>query len=521
FSINGTVCGSPMPLSGGVAGLTAAFYRIGTNLVAATYVPDGNYGYTLSGGERWDLGGGTVVGSTAAFTYGKKNSLQSSMETDYYAPRTNAPYELISDNYSRDTGTEEVKWSMLGAVELAHEDDSSIGLTLLRNRAATDRAAIRIQEHDINGADAWQQRQAIQYTERSLDVMQLTGKRRWDNLFGDTAGLKLDWFGAHNIAEQKEPDVRSFKNVVLPLAPGSGVYIFKQTDLQNLDPAERTLRLWRDTREENSQYGLNLAVPFKQSLPESLGDLITGSSQKESPTRVDGEMKAGLTRDMTRRTYTQNSFYYFFGSQSSPTNPADVDAQQAYSQDDSVSRYSSSNPDALWTDVFMDPDRIGAGPYQNSMRWHVQPNLGDVVYKGEQDFRSGYWMFDAHLTTRLRMSFGERLEGTEITIAPVSDMTNDPQRAFKVPVKTVLPSGGYYYTMAGVPISQASASINESDWLRSVGFVYEVAPNMKVRGTWSQTIARPTFLELAPVITYDFVSGETVVGNKDLKISHI
>ena len=46
FYLNGTACGSPMPLSGGVAGLTAAFYRIGTNLVAATYVPDGNYAGT-------------------------------------------------------------------------------------------------------------------------------------------------------------------------------------------------------------------------------------------------------------------------------------------------------------------------------------------------------------------------------------------------------------------------------------------------------------------------------------------
>ena len=43
FYINGIAGGSPVPLSGGVAGLTAAFYRIGTNLVAATYVPDGNY----------------------------------------------------------------------------------------------------------------------------------------------------------------------------------------------------------------------------------------------------------------------------------------------------------------------------------------------------------------------------------------------------------------------------------------------------------------------------------------------
>ena len=43
FYINGAACGSPMPLSGGVAGMITVFYRIGTNHVAATCLPDGNY----------------------------------------------------------------------------------------------------------------------------------------------------------------------------------------------------------------------------------------------------------------------------------------------------------------------------------------------------------------------------------------------------------------------------------------------------------------------------------------------
>jgi hypothetical protein len=41
--INGDACGGPLPLIDGVVGITAAFYRIGSNLVAATYLPAGNY----------------------------------------------------------------------------------------------------------------------------------------------------------------------------------------------------------------------------------------------------------------------------------------------------------------------------------------------------------------------------------------------------------------------------------------------------------------------------------------------
>jgi TonB-dependent receptor len=488
-----------------------------------TDVPDGNYGSTLSGGNRWDLGGGTVAGGTAAFTYSQKYSLQSATETDLNVPNTNNPTDFTSINHTRDTGTEEVKWSMLGSAGLAHEDDHAVNLTFLRNRATTDRASVRIEEHEADTL-RWEQRQAIQYTERSLDVMQLTGKHRWDDWLGDFAGLELDWFGVHNVAEQYEPDVRNFRNKVIAPDDGSGVYRWRQSDDPSFDPSERTLRLWRDTKEDNSQYGLNLAFPFKRTVPDSIWSFVNVGPQQELWAQADGKLKMGFTRDFTHRWYNQDSFYYYFGSQYAPTDPTDTDALDAYQRDQSYTFYTNTNPDALWTDVFTDPERLGTGPYQNSMRWHILPNEEDVDYEGDQNFRSGYWMIELPLTTRFRISCGARLENTQITIDPTSDVTNDPSRAYTVPVKNYpnpADSNAYYYTLGPVSEEEASASINEADWLRSVGFVYDLTSEMKVRGTWSQTIARPTFLELAPVITYDFVSGDTFVGSKDLEISHI
>ena len=69
FYINGIAGGSPVPLSGGVASLTAAFYKLGTNLVAATYVPDGNYAGSDASLEQ-------LVQATppAPFTTGIKNN---------------------------------------------------------------------------------------------------------------------------------------------------------------------------------------------------------------------------------------------------------------------------------------------------------------------------------------------------------------------------------------------------------------------------------------------------------------
>jgi outer membrane receptor protein involved in Fe transport len=483
-------------------------------------VPDGNHGYSLSGGHRWDLGGGTVIGGAAAFTYSKKYSLQDAVETIIVVPETNTPENLVSSDYTRATGTEEVKWSMLGSVGISLDDDHDVSLVLLRNRTATDRANVRISEH-TPVSQVWGQQQAIHYTERSLDIMQLSGRHRWDEWLGDFAGLELDWFGVHNIAEQEEPDVRNFKNAVVYNPDLPGVYSFVQSVEPSFNRASRTLRLWRDTKEDNSQTGLNLTFPFKRTRPDSVLSFINMGPQEEPWAQAEGKFKMGFTRDWTQRGYRQNSFYYNFGQQRAPTNIADTAALDAYLRDQRYTEYTNANPEALWTDVFTDAEHLGSSAYQNSMRWYILPNEEDVSYAGDQNFHSGYWSLDLPLTTRFRLSCGARLEGTHITIDPVSDKMDNPARAFTVPVTNALPNGGYYYTLTGVPEEQATVSMDESDWLRSVGFVYDLTPQMKVRGTWSQTIARPTFLELAPVITYDFVAGETVVGNRDLEISHV
>jgi outer membrane receptor protein involved in Fe transport len=44
---------------------------------------------------------------------------------------------------------------------------------------------------------------------------------------------------------------------------------------------------------------------------------------------------------------------------------------------------------------------------------------------------------------------------------------------------------------------------------------------MNARFNWSQTLARPTFLELAPTVTYDFVEDESLLGNAGLQLSSV
>ena len=268
--------------------------------------------------------------------------------------------------------------------------------------------------------------------------------------------------------------------------------------------------------------GLNLGIPFRFTAADSILSFIDIGPQQEPWGHEEAKLKLGFTRDFTRRTYTQDSLYYVSGQQFPPlADPPDADALAQYNLDRSYRTYTNRNPEALWTDVFTQPERLGSGPYQNSMRWHVIPRLEDVSYLGDQQFHSGYWGIELPVTTRTRFSLGSRAEGTRITIDPIADVTNRPDTAFTVPVTNALPDGGFYYSLDGVSEEEARASINESEWLPALGITHALTPSMKVRASWTRTIARPTFLELAPVITYDFVTGDTFVGNKDLRISHV
>jgi hypothetical protein len=58
-------------------------------------------------------------------------------------------------------------------------------------------------------------------------------------------------------------------------------------------------------------------------------------------------------------------------------------------------------------------------------------------------------------------------------------------------------------------------------WLSSVGLIYSARSNMNVRLNYSQTVARPTFRELAAYYSYDPTIGDFIEGNPRLTMTSI
>jgi TonB-dependent receptor len=107
-------------------------------------------------------------------------------------------------------------------------------------------------------------------------------------------------------------------------------------------------------------------------------------------------------------------------------------------------------------------------------------------YTGEQTVAAGYAMVDLGVTGALRVIGGARFETTRMETASAD---------------TSLPRG----------------LLGNRDWLPSVNAVYTLGENMNLRAAYTRTLARPTFRELAPYATFDFVGDFVFEGHSGLR----
>lgn len=181
------------------------------------------------------------------------------------------------------------------------------------------------------------------------------------------------------------------------------------------------------------------------------------------------KIKSGLYSSNVDREYNQKRFDY----NTNRLNFGDYDGNiEALFNDtgiiDSVSR---PNSPSRWFGLTIDNEAV-----KDSTNY----------FRGDSEILASYLMLELPITNRLRFIGGARLETTLM-----NSWTLDSD--------------------------DAKGSLDNTDILPSLNIIYALNENMNLRFAYTNTLARPTFRELAPYLSFEFVGDFLYVGNPNLK----
>jgi TonB-dependent receptor len=433
--------------------------------------PPPNMSFNLQGGDSIELGQYERVGVIGAFSYRNKYS--------YYGngtrgnlflqnTNTNTPGVFTATNQvsQQAQGTQEVLWGGLTGLSGQWDKDHKASINVMYNRGADDNATQRSQPQNSGTQTDYQQ--IIDYGQRSLAYLQVIG----EDVFEEARNFKINWNGGLGQAQLQEPDQRQFTYGLTQ----SGTYLDLDGTTKEEDATDDTLQRFQRQLTENSYYGItDFTIPMFE--------------QKE---RTDA-FKTGFYQDYSQRDYSQSSFNYPYGLSPTPALP-------------SQESYTPTNGET-WADVFLTPERSGLinptgldGPYM--MSYSIFNQAGDPAanpgtdYQASQAVTASYLMADFKPFPQLTLVGGTRFENTNIKIFGA---TNLPERYF--------------------PDFNGVSKIQQLDLLPAVSATFELTQGVNIRMAWSQTLARPSFKEMGPVITKDFTDDSYFLGNPGLQLS--
>ena len=216
-------------------------------------------------------------------------------------------------------------------------------------------------------------------------------------------------------------------------------------------------RYFRNLHENNRNLKMDMTVPFRQ---------WAGN---------EGEFKLGLFDSLSDRTFLDREVYY--------KGDAGFDG----------------DPNS-----FLTSDNLGFTATTNktngriSYDWSRYIQTRDSSYIADSAFAAGYLMFDVPLVETVRLIGGVRYEMSDLGVDSRSYLAN---------------------TITGK--STNSSALNQADLLPAAGLVYSFRKDMNLRLSYSQTIARPSFRELAGYRSYDPILDTLLDGNPNLRMSAI
>jgi outer membrane receptor protein involved in Fe transport len=465
-------------------------------------------------GRRFDFMG-APAGLTVAFDYSKKynysdvdalgrysfvsnlaspNLGQVENTTRLVLPASRLPAGTTQADWGMRVGQETMRAGMLVSLGIELDTDSELNLTYFFNRVAEDRATYQL-GYDPQDPAIAKYRESISYTERQVRTWQLAGRHAVDGIGAD---MKVSWAVSYNQSYQYEPDLRLMAS---DFDTASGQYSV---------PANLTVppfqRYWRNLNDES----YNARMDIESDL---FGDSL--------PDEMKAKIKFGGLLDYSDRAYRADSFSYNAGFLDNSGYPNFLKPQTIPSQ--------------TWGDVFLygNQNLTTPGLSLSNATYIFRQNEAEV-YRASQMISAGYLMFDVDVTPNLNVSFGARMETTDLKVQ-ASDIWIYPEESVRLALLTAEQRRDNLYTDAltaaygGIATDaqkallapRSRANIAEVSMLPALAVNWDLTEHQRVRTAITRTIARPSFKEIAPVAFSVVETGDFFIGNPDLLMSSI
>ena len=387
--------------------------------------------------------------------------------------------QISWNSYESQVGTESAEIGLFAQIVVIPNEENELGLILLYSHTGEKEASYgRMLEEGINGEtvetpsgdSASKEIFEIKWEERDMIVSQIYGKHS-PEIMNDWS---LDWRYSHTKVDLDEPDRR-----VIMRGWKEDEYFGPLRKLSGGDMSGVPSIIWRSMKDKSDFAKVELESPYKEfdfGIPVEAKFSFGGSQNKTE--RIFDQSQIKLSGNLSGNNNSlMNAPDDFSGGIGNYTDGLDVHNMMSET-------YLGYDPNDLRKpgNIFMFYPETGT------------PNDYESVEKSDAIFGS----FEMNLPNEQKAMFGLRQERLSIETIPVPDVGQ---------------------TLDAV--KEKYASFESTTNHPSISYTKDFANDFKFSTTYGNTMAKPTFRELAFVSTDDPITGRTFKGNPSLEPSLI
>lgn len=347
-------------------------------------------------------------------------------------------------------------WGTLGSLNLKLNNNNKLSLTLMHNQSGEKTFRDQVGDNLNEEGDLYITK-AWLFEQRGLSTAQFAG----EHIFDKFNKLKIDWSASLSTANQAQPDWRFFTyEGYFPTGAS------EDTSYQiNPSNGQIPTRYFRYMNQINGDAKVDFTLPV-----EELSFL--------------DKIRFGGGRLTKVRSFRERQYRY--RSRSTTFNGNNL---QSYIEEDNLVNWEGSGiDDGVFITDYFEPDNN---------------------YIAQEDITTGYAMVNMPLLESgekenkrlLRIITGVRTEATHIRLDRLEDPTNT-----------------FVSFAENDSTGELATDLQYIDFLPALNLNYSTrGGNMNYRLAYSRTLARPTFRELAPFVSFSFIGDYLFNGNPDLQ----